>query len=373
MKNIEVITDEVFLAKNALDNVIKKTRVHWYKPIQIAEILYKHRQEDSNLDLLKLEDYRISSKRWRDDICLKFIGRVSTSSSKYQDNLFEKNAIPPNTLAVLGSFNSETNGWFEKYLYLRFETKFFQLNNALSYEENKSKKMFILADFMGQFWNEPGLKRSVDKIFEIVVYSLFEVLVTNLDVKIDVYFSSEKLDIINEFAEFAKKVLNLDTSKHRKTLNAHFHRVGVTNAADRGLDLYANFGTVVQVKHLSLDENLANNEVDSVSANKIIIVCKEVEQNIILSLLNQVGWKSRIQAVITIDELGQWYDKALRGKYADELGDLLLETIQEGITTEFPSLGNADFNNFKKTRAYTSDTEFMRIKGLFEQKHSQLK
>lgn len=30
-------------AKAALDNVIKKSRVHLYKPIQVAEILYRDR------------------------------------------------------------------------------------------------------------------------------------------------------------------------------------------------------------------------------------------------------------------------------------------------------------------------------------------
>ena len=30
-------------AKAALDKVIQKSRVHMYKPIQIAEILYHHR------------------------------------------------------------------------------------------------------------------------------------------------------------------------------------------------------------------------------------------------------------------------------------------------------------------------------------------
>ena len=40
-------------AKNALDSVIKKSRVHLYKPIQIAEILYKIRTE-GNIDPLNL-------------------------------------------------------------------------------------------------------------------------------------------------------------------------------------------------------------------------------------------------------------------------------------------------------------------------------
>ncbi len=37
-------------AKSALDTLIKKSRVHWYKPIQIAEILYHHRV-DKDIDL----------------------------------------------------------------------------------------------------------------------------------------------------------------------------------------------------------------------------------------------------------------------------------------------------------------------------------
>ena len=37
----------------------------------------------------------------------------------------------------------------------------------------------------------------------------------------------------------------------------HIYRVGVTNAADRGLDMWANFGPVIQVKHLTLNEKRA--------------------------------------------------------------------------------------------------------------------
>ena len=35
--------NEVIEAKKALDTIIKKSRVHLYKPIQIGEILYHHR------------------------------------------------------------------------------------------------------------------------------------------------------------------------------------------------------------------------------------------------------------------------------------------------------------------------------------------
>ena len=68
-------------ALQAIDKVIEKSRVHLYKPIQIAEILYRDRVV-KDIDLSSLETYRTSSKRWRDVVCLQFLGRTSTSSAK---------------------------------------------------------------------------------------------------------------------------------------------------------------------------------------------------------------------------------------------------------------------------------------------------
>ncbi|MCQ5056784.1 HaeII family restriction endonuclease, partial [Agathobaculum butyriciproducens] len=73
-------------------------------PIQIAEILYKIRTE-GNIDPLNLEDYRTKSKRWRDDVCLPLLGRVCTSSARFQDDLFNDNAVPPQMLNVLNNEN----------------------------------------------------------------------------------------------------------------------------------------------------------------------------------------------------------------------------------------------------------------------------
>ena len=58
-------------AKKALDKVIDKARVHLYKPIQVAEILYRDRVEQ-NITLSELTTYRTQSKKWRDVICIQF-------------------------------------------------------------------------------------------------------------------------------------------------------------------------------------------------------------------------------------------------------------------------------------------------------------
>lgn len=343
------------IAKDALDSVITKSRVHLYKPIQIAEILFSQRtNSDLNIDLMELETYRTRSKKWRDIVCMQFLGRVSTSSAKFQDNLFEDNAIPPVLLSSLGIENIDNDGIVEAYIYKKFEEKHMQLENALNYCLQSTKENFELMGFLNQFWEQPGLKRSLDKIFEIVIYSLFEVITTAMKVKIDIYYDSETTGILSEFSEFAEKVLNLNAENNRKTLDAHFHRVGVTNAADRGLDMYVNFGSVVQIKHLSLDEDLAEDIVTSITSNKIIIVCKSAEENIINSLLTQIGWRSRIQAVITVDELVSWYEKALTGTYSDELGEKIISTLSDEIKNEFPSVGNNDFQVFKNNRGYNN-------------------
>ena len=50
------------IAKDQLDTVIRKARVHFYKPIQIAEILHRDRIE-KDIDLENLETYRTPSRK----------------------------------------------------------------------------------------------------------------------------------------------------------------------------------------------------------------------------------------------------------------------------------------------------------------------
>lgn len=134
-------------AKNALNSIIKKSRVHLYKPIQIAEILHHVRTQSSlDIDLSELETYRNQSKQWRDLVCLQFLERVSTSSAKFQDNLFEKNAMPPRLLSVLGEENNKHSGIVEAYIYKAFEDKHLQLENALNYCLTATKDDFELTN-----------------------------------------------------------------------------------------------------------------------------------------------------------------------------------------------------------------------------------
>ena len=325
------------IAKKALDTVIEKSRVHLYKPIQIAEILYKARIE-KNINLLNLEEYRTKSKKWRDEVSLALLGRVCTSSAKFQDNLFDKNAIPPSILNELGKENMRTSGAVEAYIYNLFTAKHYQLTNALKYCTEATPKSFYVKNFIDSFWAEAGLRRSLDKIYEIIVYSLFNTIVDALELKVQISINTEKIEILKEFEDFSKKVMCLDTTVIIAEHSAKIHRVGVTNAADRGLDMYSNWGSAIQIKHLTLDEQLASDIVAEISSDQIIIVCKDAEKNTILSLLSQIGWKNKIQSIVTENDLIDWYEKALRGKYSAVTGEKLLSTLAEEISNEFPSV-----------------------------------
>ena len=324
-------------AKAALDKLINKSRVHFYKPIQIAEILY-HDRVYHDINLLLLDTYRTQSKKWRDDISVVLIGRKCNSSSRFQDNLFDDNAIPPKVLETLGKYNRKTDGAIEAYIYREFINRHSQLKQALEYCKIKSVQNFNVKKFIDSFRYESGLKRSLDKIYEIIVYALFSALAEALNLQVKISVDESKSDILIEFQDFAEKVMRLNPSQPSQSERAKIYRAGVTNAADRGIDIYSSWGAVIQVKHLSLDEELAEEITTNISSDRIIIVCKDAEKNIILSLLNQIGWRSHIQSVITEQDLISWYEKALRGKFAYFIGDKIMSFLREEINNEFPSV-----------------------------------
>jgi HaeII restriction endonuclease. len=337
-------------AKDALDKLIKKSRVHFYKPIQIAEILYHHRISNLNLD--DLESYRNASKRWRDEVSIRLVGRKSTSSQKYQDNIFELNAILPKLISILGKINKKSNGIVETYIYKSLEKKLEIVHEVGKYILNTSPKTFSLLELVALFKENPGLKRSIDKIYEISVYALFSTLVKALKAEVTLELGNIDKEIISDFGKFINTVLGIDTNKTKVTIPAALYRVGVTNAADKGLDMWTNFGPAVQVKHLTLTSEIAEGISEEIYADKIIIVCLDAEKETIKTILNQIGWSEKIQGIITLNDLDSWYKVCLSEKYKDNLGRDLLNYLINEFSLEFPS--SEEIKPFLKERGYNN-------------------
>lgn len=318
-------------ARKSLDKIIGKARVHFYKPIQVAEILYRDRVF-GDINLGELETYRTKSKAWRDRITQRTLKRVCTSSAKYQDNLFDDNAIPTAVIVALGEENRRTNGAVENYIYQRFAQKHEQLANALRVCTETSRENFDVEKFLDAFRIEAGLKRSLDKIYEIVTYALFSALIEEMDLQVSVSVKETKVRSMMEFSDFSQKILRLEPTKLVDTEQAKVFRVGVTNAADRGLDMYSNWGPAIQIKHRQLDEELKEEIIESISSDRIIIVCKNIKEDL-------KEYRNRIQSIVTENELVAWYKKALRGGVSAALGENLLRKLRQEIALEFPSVG----------------------------------
>ena len=344
-----MLTEPQKLAKTALDTVIQKSRVHLYKPTQIAEILFHHRTE-KGWDLNDVESYRNTSKKWRNEISKSLVGRVSTSSQKYQDNIFEDNAMPPKFLAELGTVNKKGNGLIEAYIYQALEARLSSVCAVYEYVSMATADSFSLNKLMVFFQAAPGLRRSVDKIYEILVYALFATIVRSLKVQVTLEIENKNEKILHDFKKFIKLVLGLNAQETRLTFPATLYRAGVTNAADRGIDMWANFGPAIQVKHLTLNAEHAEDIVNNVTADKVVIVCCDTERKSIEGILQQIGFGEKIQGIITFTDLVEWYQLCLHEKYRNNLGKNLLADVKREIAAEFPL--NDKIASFFKERGY---------------------
>ena len=320
-------------AVTKLKKLINKTRAHFYKPFQIAEILYRLRIGTEGIDPLVLETYRVKSKVWRDTVTQNLIGKKCTSSSKYQDNLFDQNACPPEMIKLLNDKNIREEGSIEKLIYNSFRNKMGQLLECDQYLK-KNYSEFSLQEFLNLFWNNPGLKRSIDKVFEIVIYAIFQVISRELDIKstISVNCTDDKLE---KYSDFSKRIFGINTLSDKIENKASFYRLGLANASDRGLDMYSNIGSIVQVKHMFLDKNLADSVIDNISADSIIIVCKATDDENTQDIMNNPILKEKIKAIITQEDLIAWYQLCFS---EEELGVEILNIIRTQMQLEFPSM-----------------------------------
>ncbi len=322
-------------AKDRLDSLIKKARVDMYKPIQIAEVLRQSRLH-SEIDVNVLDTFRNLSLRWRDEVTKRLLGKVSTSSARYQHDVWNETAMPPHLLTILDKENKRTQGDVERYIYLRFSERQETVAGMIAFIEQATPKNFLLKELLEKFTQQAGIKRSVDKAYEIIAHSLFETVVSALQATIKVSVPDNSKKILGEFSDLAKVLLGVEAEKPSWEADAHIYRVGVTNAADRGLDMWANFGPAIQVKHLTLDGALAQSIVDQVESDHIVIVCRDADAKVIEVVAKQINWGRRIRGIVSESELIAWYERCMCGDNAVTLARPLLRRLSDGFKAEFP-------------------------------------
>jgi len=340
-------------AKARLDLIIAKGRVDLYKPIQIAEVL-RHSRIEGGIDIRDVETFRNLSVHLRDAVTDRLVGKHSTSSARYQHDVWNKNAMPPELLIVLNAENKRTNGAIERYIYLRYTERQETVANILVLIQAATPENFRLESLLNLFVTQKGIRRSIDKAYEIVAHSLFETIVVELQATVKVSVPDTSKELLKEFADFARVLLGLEEGELSWEQPAHIYRVGVTNAADRGLDMWANFGPAIQVKHLTLNEKRANAIVDQIESDHVVIVCRDTDANAIRAITKQIGWGRRVRGIVRESDLITLYERCLRGKFADRLAKPLLRELVSEFEMEFPQA--KAIGGFLVERDYASAT-----------------
>ena len=261
-----------------------------YKPIQIAETL-RNLVKNPQYDPLDLESYRNLSREWRNTVTRELFGKVSTSSMRFQDDLWNDSALPPQALEKLLELNKE-NTVVEEYIYQHVywkNRKLIDLRKAITEVEDYETFLELYREF-----DTPEFRSSQDRLFEVLSISTLQTNLDGINLKLRIEGEIEKLKGTSSsiLVEFSQK----------GDINLKLGKLGHTNAADAGMDIWSNFGAIINVKNYHVDLNLYKQIIDDTPIGDLVIICKTHDE----SLIKIVKESERPLSFIT--ELDLFYD-----------------------------------------------------------------
>lgn len=341
-------------AMEALDRLIRKCRSFMYKPIQVAETLRLHR-EGQITDLLDLESYRVKSRNERDKVTILLYNHVCTSSARFQDDVWNEHAIPPRILNQLALLNKD--GKIEKYIYEKVyeqfsKTESFRQKIAKAAETVKERKQSFPIEEVWTYFDQPALKKSVDKLFELTIYAIFKCFLDNTPYALMV--KKEKTELFDEKNKKYYGILfGIQIPNDVVLLKPSIKRAGVANAADRGLDMWCNFGPAVQVKHISIQNEvngkaIIENILSQLDSDATIVICKDCPSHINNYLRQEF---SSLKGIITLNEITYIYyslcDRSKNNGQDNE--EKILNELLRQYDLEFPVASKWDviFSRYK--------------------------
>jgi len=319
-------------ARDKLDHVIQLSRVEMYKPIQIAETLREFSLNNS-INPGKLETYRNLSRDLRNRVTLELIGKVSTSSMRFQDDLWNASAMPPEALTVLASAN--LNHRVEEYIYQHVYAKssqMIEIRKVLDDVKSLSDVENIFALF-----NSPGLRSSADRLFEVFALSVLQTQIEKSDFTFTLKGNSTSISGVT-----GKKLISIAEGQGN---DLELAKMGHTNAADAGLDIWTNFGVVISVKNYNLDEDLFIKVLSDTPVGLLVVICETVAKNVERDLLKLSN--SRPVVLITRKEL---FEDAGRLLNRADHSIVFVSKLISFYDKEFPL--TVTLENFMKKRNY---------------------
>ena len=275
-------------ALTALDKVIAKSRVEMYKPIQIAEVLY-HLRIKGDFTALELDKYKNPSVAWRNQVTDRIMGKHSTSTAQFQHHVWSPSAMPPEALAVLDELN-RSNATIEKLIYkavLDKQVDLIDFRNSIISLISAQELEQLFAKFA-----DPSLASSRDRLFEIIVSSVLQAAL--FDQKIFLSVLGLEASMHGSLGAISRLVSS-------RQIPLQVARLGRTNAADAGIDVWTNFGVLVNVKHRVVDRVLIDQILLDTPKGELLIVCLGVTQDVTDYLAH--GTHGREIAFLTLHEI----------------------------------------------------------------------
>jgi type II restriction enzyme len=328
-------------AMKALDRLIGKSRSFMYKPIQVAETLRLHREGHIG-NLLNLESYRIRSRTVRNEVTRRLYNHICTSSARFQDDVWNEHAIPPRILNQLASLNKD--GKIEKYIYEKVYERFSKIESfrqevSKAAETANERIQPFRIEQVWAYFDQPALKKSVDKLFEITIYAILKCFLANTPYALMV--KKDKAELFDERIKDCYVVLfGIQVSQDVAMFEPVIKRAGVANAADRGLDIWCNFGPAVQVKHISIanrndGKDIIEDILSQLDSDATIVFCKNCPSYVKDYLLQEF---SSLKGIITQNEVTRiYYSLCDRSKENGQENEArILNELLKQINLEFP-------------------------------------
>ncbi len=322
-------------AKAKLDHVINIGRVEMYKPIQIAEVLHVARTS-GEVVLSDVETYRIKSRRWRDDVTLALFNKRSTSSARFQDDVWNETAVPPAAMVGLGAANA-SSGVVENYIYSFITEKNEELTAARSVIANLRSVSEV--ENLLKVFESATLTSSADRLYEILATAIFktELSRTTYTISVDRPRNSRRAATVDEFIDLVA------TSPMPLVVD----RLGHTNAADAGLDIWTNFGVLINVKRRPLTSELLDQIVNDTPIGSLHIVCLEIERDATTRLKELRANGLRI-SITTKNDLMRSIQTLLSDR---DSSSAFVNTLVGSFDKEFPMART--LGNFAASRGYS--------------------
>ncbi|MCH9034921.1 MAG: HaeII family restriction endonuclease [Planctomycetes bacterium] len=131
------------------------------------------------------------------------------------------------------------------------------MREAIEQCDSPDPKKFDLAIFLAHFTGKSTITRLAGKVYECVAFSILHHLLQDVRLRVSLKFDSINRNHDAVPAKFLRDLLGATEHGPPDPFKGELYRAGVANAADRGIDIFSNFGPIVQVKHQHLTASLA--------------------------------------------------------------------------------------------------------------------